>query len=135
MPFRCKCGRTFEKPDTFSTHTSGCAPFHQRKLASSSPPLSSSQAQTSPSSKVAPLEMSRVRRISIRPTSTISTTSMDQSSSSSSSPSSLPSSPLSASSSPISSMDYPVFMPTALSIQNAFEGVRRRSLSYGASLK
>ncbi|ORZ08924.1 hypothetical protein BCR42DRAFT_359299 [Absidia repens] len=91
MPFRCKCGRTFEKPDTFSTHTSGCAPFHQRRSTSSSPPSSSSlqaQAQTSPSSKVAPLEMSRV-----------------------------------------------LFMPTALSIQNAFEGVRRRSLSYSASLK
>ncbi|GAA5805273.1 hypothetical protein HPULCUR_010788 [Helicostylum pulchrum] len=27
------------------------------------------------------------------------------------------------------------FMPTALSLQNAFEGARRRSLSYGSSLK
>lgn len=29
--------------------------------------------------------------------------------------------------------DYPIFMPTALSIQNTFEGVRRRSMSYGAA--
>ncbi|ORZ13630.1 hypothetical protein BCR42DRAFT_418752 [Absidia repens] len=128
MPFRCKCGRTFEKPDTFSSHTSGCAPFHQRRLSSSS----------SPSSKVTPLDMSKVRRFSLRPANTtiISPTSTEQSSS----PPSSVSSPSSYSSpsplpSPSSSMDYPVFMPTALSIQNAFEGVRRRSLSYGASLK
>ncbi|CAO3597654.1 unnamed protein product [Absidia cylindrospora] len=128
MPFRCKCGRTFEKPDTFSSHTSGCAPFHQRRLSSSSSPLS----------KVTPLDMSKVRRFSLRPANTtiISPTSTEQSSS----PPSSVSSPSSYSSpsplpSPSSSMDYPAFMPTALSIQNAFEGVRRRSLSYGASLK
>ncbi|KAI8098747.1 uncharacterized protein BX664DRAFT_377045 [Halteromyces radiatus] len=95
MPFRCKCGRTFEKPDTFSSHTSGCAPFHHRRASvSSSPPPS--------------LDMTNVRRLSMR-----------------SQPSPVIDSP----------MEYPSFMPTALSIQNAFEGVRRRSMSYTASLK
>ncbi|KAI8373054.1 uncharacterized protein BYT42DRAFT_536666 [Radiomyces spectabilis] len=83
MPFRCKCGRTFEKPDSFSTHTSACAPFHRRMSSSTttgdtSPP--SPQTMTSP--------------------------------------------------------DFmPNFMPTALSLHNAFEGVRRRSMSYGQAWK
>ncbi|SAM03533.1 hypothetical protein [Absidia glauca] len=97
MPFRCKCGRTFEKPSTFSTHTSSCAPFHHRRLSASSPPKSS------------PMRL-------------------DMTSLGSKSPDTSP-----LSSSP--TMDYPSFMPTALTIQNAFEGVRRRSLSYDASLK
>ncbi|KAI8340302.1 hypothetical protein BC941DRAFT_348940 [Chlamydoabsidia padenii] len=96
MPFRCKCGRTFEKTDTFTTHTSSCAPFHQRRLSSSPP-----------SSKLAPLDISSIL------------------------PSKSGDSPLSSS----SPTDYPAFMPTALTIQNAFEGVRRRSLSYETSFK
>ncbi|ORX53994.1 hypothetical protein DM01DRAFT_297490 [Hesseltinella vesiculosa] len=86
MPFRCKCGRTFEKPDSFSSHTSSCAPFHQRRT-------SSSTGGSVPSSPI-----------------------LDQASS--------------------PTMDYyPSFMPTALSLQNAFEGVRRRSMSYSSSFK
>jgi hypothetical protein len=34
-----------------------------------------------------------------------------------------------------SSVPNSFFMPTALSLQNAFEGARRRSMSYGSSLK
>ncbi|KAI8344501.1 hypothetical protein BC941DRAFT_11121 [Chlamydoabsidia padenii] len=92
MPFRCKCGRTFEKPNTFSSHTSSCALFHHRRVSSTLPNT---------------VDTSRARRLSMSPTD--------------------PPSPY--------TMDYPAFMPTALSIQNAFEGVRRRSLSHSASLK
>ncbi|KAI9487966.1 hypothetical protein BDB00DRAFT_773460 [Zychaea mexicana] len=85
MPFRCKCGRTFEKTDTFASHTSACAPFHQRRIS----PSSSSNATANGTVDMA---------------------------------SSMPS----------------YFMPTGLSLQHAFEGARRRSMSYGstnASLK
>ncbi|KAI8063252.1 hypothetical protein BC940DRAFT_307470 [Gongronella butleri] len=116
MPFRCKCGRTFEKPDSFSSHTSSCAPFHQRRMSLS----------TSPPATPSPLDLGR--RFSLRQTSATDASGM----------ASLPSSPVlevhQQASSP--TMDYyPAFMPTALTLQNAFEGVRRRSMSYGSTFK
>lgn len=113
MPFRCKCGRTFEKTDSFASHTSACAPFHHRRMSdttqvSASQPfintsftgfLSSSSPQgTSPTDSVMMDNGSRDLSSSV-PT------------------------------------NNSFFMPTALSLQNAFEGARRRSMSYGSSLK
>ncbi|KAI8326815.1 hypothetical protein BD560DRAFT_490055 [Blakeslea trispora] len=120
MPFRCKCGRTFEKTDTFASHTSSCAPFHHRRmsdttqLSTNSMPVPSSQTHR----QSLPSPFSR-GLLSTSPTSVSSTQSILDSSSdlSSSAPSNT------------------FFMPTALSLQNAFEGARRRSMSYGSSLK
>jgi hypothetical protein len=89
MPFRCKCGRTYENTDTFATHTSCCSLFQQRRMSDAS--------QQRRMSDVAQ-QLQDHRR-----------TSEDQQLSSS-----VPSS---------------FFMPTALSLQSAFEGARRRSLS------
>ncbi|KAI8879241.1 hypothetical protein K501DRAFT_257197 [Backusella circina FSU 941] len=94
MPFRCKCGRTFEKVDTFGTHTSGCASFHFRRASNA---VSTNSFWTGFLS-------------------------------SSKSPSTPPVSPIMESpSSPTSSLTG-FMLPTALSIQNTFEGVRRKSL-------
>ncbi|KAI9033753.1 hypothetical protein CLU79DRAFT_830119 [Phycomyces nitens] len=85
MPFRCKCGRTFEKTDSFASHTSSCAPFHHRRMSETAvPPLQTSFSLFSQSNS---------------PTQD--------------SPDSQKSS---------------FFMPTALSLHNAFEGARRRAL-------
>jgi hypothetical protein len=79
MPFRCKCGRTFEKTESFSSHTSSCAPFHERRLS----------------------DASQYKR---RPSCTDNIPSMMSTS--------VP--------------ETTFFMPTALSIQNTFEGAGRK---------
>lgn len=87
MPFRCRCGRTFEKTDTFTSHTSSCVPFHHRRMSDT---LQSSFTKLrSPTQEVPP---------TINDTRDLTS----------------------------------FFMPTALSIQNAFEGARRRSMSYNS---
>ncbi|KAI8981088.1 hypothetical protein BDB01DRAFT_761950 [Pilobolus umbonatus] len=90
MPFRCKCGRTFEKTDTFASHAFSCAPFHHRRLSDTSQLTMHQQQQHLP----------------------FINTSLS-----------------------FSGFLSHFFMPTALSIQNAFEGARRRSMSYGSTLK
>ncbi|KAL0090971.1 hypothetical protein J3Q64DRAFT_1632397 [Phycomyces blakesleeanus] len=97
MPFRCKCGRTFEKTDSFASHTSSCAPFHHRRMSETTvpPPL-----QTSSSS------------FGLFSQSDSPTQDMAES---------------------LRKSNF--FMPTALSLHNAFEGARRRSMSYGSTFK
>ncbi|KAI9301653.1 hypothetical protein BJ944DRAFT_271179 [Cunninghamella echinulata] len=154
MPFRCKCGRTYEKPDTFSSHTSSCAPFHQRRPSLSNnvtyESLTASK-QASPSLSSSSLAYCN-NNTTIIPSTSMSTSSIPPSSPSrrtslkiSTTPSSLDMSFIrrrfsinnkeqtSATSPEKPLFDYPIFMPTALSIQNTFEGVRRRSMSYGAA--
>ncbi|KAI7872027.1 hypothetical protein BDF14DRAFT_1877842 [Spinellus fusiger] len=98
MPFRCKCGRTFEKTDSFASHTSSCAPFHHRRMSDTS---ALPTVQTS---------------FSLFSGYTSQT-----------------SSPTGHSSDTNDTMTSSFFMPTALSIHNAFEGARRRSMSYGST--
>jgi hypothetical protein len=89
MPFRCKCGRTYEKLDSFSSHTSGCAPFHQRRISS---------ADANDTIKIErPKVQTRFDTLFPSQRSAI--------------------------------WDTRFMMPTALSIQNTFETVRRRSYS------
>jgi hypothetical protein len=102
MPFRCRCGRTFEKTDSFASHTSACAPFHHRRMSDTSQ-LSSNQLPS--------------RILSQQVTSSDSVMSVDTNNHDLSS--SVPN-------------NSSFFMPTGLSLQNAFEGARRRSMSYGS---
>lgn len=121
MPFRCKCGRTFEKLDTFGSHTSGCAPFHHRRLSSTENNLQQQQEnnhnkkklliQTDPTSSYF-----NQRFILLSPLGNKSFFNKQDS------PAVQPSN-----SSPRSAPIFDGFMmPTALSIQNTFEDVRRR---------
>ncbi|KAI8342475.1 hypothetical protein BC941DRAFT_345139 [Chlamydoabsidia padenii] len=117
MPFRCKCGRTFEKPGSFSTHTSACASFHHRRLSDTA--AFQTQQQQHASSSSLPSIYSGPFQFS---TSPVSPSSSMASSPTNDIPQELGSSP-------------PLWMPTGISIQNAFEGARRRSMSYGSSFK
>ncbi|KAI9260222.1 hypothetical protein BY458DRAFT_516539 [Sporodiniella umbellata] len=115
MPFRCRCGRTFEKTESFTTHTSSCVPFHHRRMSDtfqSSHPLSPSQSYTD-----------RKRQGSLP----FINTSIAQSLTG------FLTSPT-RDTSPILNDLSPLFMPTALSLQNAFEGARRRSSSSHSTL-
>lgn len=129
MPFRCKCGRTFEKTDSFASHTSACAPFHHRRMSDTTQLASMQQQQ----------QQQNDQRLPFINTSSFSgflSSSSPQASSPSDSVSTMDSGNFGlrdmSSSVPTSSG---FFMPTALSLQNAFEGARRRSMSYGSSLK
>jgi hypothetical protein len=137
MPFRCKCGRTFEKLDTFGSHTSGCAPFHHRRISSSDVlPMSTKSSAATTEQKVAEEKQHNKKRLSIQTDPTLSyfnqrfimlsptSSAFDQQDSCSSPPRSAP----------IFDGYKGFMMPTALSIQNTFEGVnRRRSMSYSAA--
>ncbi|SAM06492.1 hypothetical protein [Absidia glauca] len=100
MPFRCQCGRSFEKPDSFSIHTSACAPFQHRRSSdttqsSSTPSFSSTASSSLPSSTMAtPFDMAN---------------------------------------SPNHDHSASFWMPTGITIQNVFEGARRRSMSNATS--
>lgn len=124
MPFRCKCGRTFEKTDSFASHTSACAPFHHRRMSDTS------QLTTQP-------QQPHQRSQSIPFINTSFTGFLSSQSPQASSPSdsilTMDSSANDLSSSVPTNGGF--FMPTALSLQSAFEGARRRSMSYGSSLK
>ncbi|KAI8149670.1 hypothetical protein BJV82DRAFT_588858 [Fennellomyces sp. T-0311] len=127
MPFRCKCGRTFEKTDTFASHTSSCAPFHQRRMSETNAFQQQQQHKKQP-------PLINTTSLSFIPTGLLSPT---QQSPGSSSQASSPSSNAAGGVDMASSMPS-YFMPTGLSLQHAFEGARRRSMSYGstnASLK
>lgn len=121
MPFRCKCGRTFEKTDSFASHTSACAPFHHRRMSDTS------QLSSSPS---APNQLPFINTSSLSRGFLSQVTSPSDSAISEGS-TTVNNHDLSSSMPNTSSF----FMPTALSLQNAFEGARRRSMSYGSSLK
>lgn len=130
MPFRCKCGRTFEKTDSFASHTSACAPFHHRRMSDTTQLSTSNQQQnqTLPFINTSSFSRGFLGGSSASPQATSpsdSITTMD-----STGPSSL-----SQVNDLSSSVPNSFFMPTALSLQNAFEGARRRSMSYGSSLK
>ncbi|KAI8333270.1 hypothetical protein EDC96DRAFT_525993 [Choanephora cucurbitarum] len=123
MPFRCKCGRTFEKTDTFASHTSSCAPFHHRRMSDTTQLSTNSMpVPSTPHRQSLPFVNPSFSRglLSTSPQSVSSTQSILDT----------PSSDLSS-----SAPSNTFFMPTALSLQNAFEGARRRSMSYGSSLK
>ncbi|KAI8377695.1 uncharacterized protein BYT42DRAFT_571258 [Radiomyces spectabilis] len=118
MPFRCKCGRTYEKPDSFSTHTSACAQFHSRRMS-----------DTSATSSVVRQPPLLLNTTPLSLTGLLSSGGSSQTSSPTGDEASAGGSDLST------SMPTNFFMPTALSLQNAFEGARRRSMSYGSSFK
>ncbi|ORZ20244.1 hypothetical protein BCR42DRAFT_408319 [Absidia repens] len=124
MPFRCKCGRTFEKPDSFSTHTSACASFHHRRLSDTAalqPQQPHQRATSLPSIYPTPLNFTALQQQQHQQQQVpVSPTSMAGSPPNDMSQQQLGSSP-------------PLWMPTGISIQNAFEGARRRSMSYGSS--
>ncbi|KAI9323590.1 hypothetical protein BX666DRAFT_1888334 [Dichotomocladium elegans] len=133
MPFRCKCGRTFEKTDSFATHTSACALFHHRRM-------SESNAQQQPYSHPNEQLPQQQQRPDKRRPSFINTSSLLFIPAGLLSPthtfsSTQTSSPTSADASrpDIASSVPNYFMPTGLSLQYAFEGARRRSMSYGSA--
>ncbi|KAL9551717.1 hypothetical protein MBANPS3_004119 [Mucor bainieri] len=128
MPFRCKCGRTFEKLESFGSHTSGCAPFHHRRISTSDIIISKNEIKATEKAKLSvetnklsqqPQDKGQVNgdgALSFFPL--FSKTSNKKG---------IEPAPRSA---PVSGF----MMPTALSIQNTFEGVsRRRSMSYKAT--
>ncbi|KAG2228257.1 hypothetical protein INT45_011049 [Circinella minor] len=137
MPFRCKCGRTFEKTDTFASHTSACAPFHQRRMSESNAVLQQQNQQHQQQQKKQP-PFINTNSLGFISTGILSPT---QQSPSSSSQASSPSSTNAIGNSANIEMSSSIpsyFMPTGLTLQHAFEGARRRSMSYGstnASLK
>ncbi|KAI9301437.1 hypothetical protein BJ944DRAFT_271508 [Cunninghamella echinulata] len=149
MPFRCKCGRTFEKPDSFSSHTSACASFHKRRMSETSS-LTAHLPQPKNQSAPAPPPLSQSQPVTVPPPSSSSTLPSSSYYNSSRRPQSVPSiytSPLivinpSSNSPPTSptgsdvhsdlGSSPPFFMPTGLSLHNAFEGARKRSMSYGS---
>jgi hypothetical protein len=124
MPFRCKCGRTFEKTDSFASHTSACAPFHHRRMSDTSQLTSNQQAQTQ-----------HLPFINTSFSNFLSSSSPTQSSSPSDSIMTTDSTNNTHDLSSSVPTTNSFFMPTALSLQNAFEGARRRSMSYGSSFK
>ncbi|KAI9023834.1 hypothetical protein CLU79DRAFT_886915 [Phycomyces nitens] len=135
MPFRCKCGRTFEKTDSFGSHTSACPQFHSRRSSDTYP----SQQKHSQDSSV---ESSKVHRTSFP----FIDSKILHSLSNFLSPT-LPESPDSFGAASLNTKQdhsiekgqqettMPQFMPTSLYINNAFEGVRGRSASYSSSWK
>ncbi|KAI7892388.1 uncharacterized protein EV154DRAFT_550753 [Mucor mucedo] len=128
MPFRCKCGRTFEKLDTFGSHTSGCAPFHHRRLSSAESTTQKKQQQETNLNKKKlsihtdpTLSYFNQRFILLSPLGNTNFFSKQDSSANNSSPRSAP-------------IFDGFMMPTALSIQNTFEDVkRRRSQSFSTA--
>ncbi|KAG2195218.1 hypothetical protein INT46_010785 [Mucor plumbeus] len=124
MPFRCKCGRTFEKIESFGTHTSSCAPFHHRRISTSDILVSKNEIKVNEKAKLTietdyfsqqtnNQQKKKEDRLSFFPLF-----------SSNKRENELELTPQSA---PVSGF----MMPTALSIQSTFEGVsRRRSMSY-----
>lgn len=144
MPFRCKCGRTFEKVESFGSHTSGCAPFHHRRTSTSDVLLSSSHRPTTTNTKEdhkKPLSIQTTQAYVAHNNQSESLLSfllspiLGQKRYPSSSTSPL----IETSTSTLYSASLYEFnggfmMPTALSIQNTFEGVKkRRSMSYSNS--
>jgi hypothetical protein len=137
MPFRCKCGRTFEKVESFGSHTSGCAPFHHRRISTSDILLSSSDTTVKKNHKKALSIQTTQDYQPQRRLSFLLSPILGQNNNAFS-PSSSTSSPMIETPAPPTSSSTPIFesssgfmMPTALSIQNTFEGVKkRRSMSY-----
>ncbi|KAH8550650.1 hypothetical protein BGW37DRAFT_497859 [Umbelopsis sp. PMI_123] len=116
MPFRCKCGQTFEKTDSFASHTSACARFHRRDSDTSS--LSSSPPQmisfsASPPNRFTNYMQAHHQQQQQLPQQQNSTAPQQTSD--------------------LFPRYVPGFLPTALSIHSTFEGVRRRSMSAGST--
>ncbi|GAB5592180.1 hypothetical protein Unana1_07080 [Umbelopsis nana] len=116
MPFRCKCGQTFEKTDSFASHTSACARFHRRdsdtsSLSSSPPPMISFSA--SPPSRFSgymQIQQQQQQHQQQQQQNSVPQQGQD-----------------------LFPRYVPGFLPTALSIHSTFEGVRRRSMSAGST--
>lgn len=121
MPFRCKCGKTFEKADTFATHTSGCALFHHRRMSESSALLLNRGMQSTTTSPISiPEHQQQQQPTSPHPLATSTPNSAGPISSEQTNRASF------------SSAGSGYFMPTGLSLHYAFEdAVRKRSMSYG----
>lgn len=127
MPFRCKCGRTFEKLESFGSHTSGCAPFHHRRISTSDIIISKNEIRANEKAKLS-IETNKFSQ-------------QTQDKGQVKDDGALPYFPLFSKTSnkdmepaPRSAPVSGFMMPTALSIQNTFEGVsRRRSMSYKAT--
>lgn len=122
MPFRCKCGKTFEKADTFATHTSGCALFHHRRMSESSALLLNRGMQSTTTSPISIPEQQQQQQqpTSPHPLATSTPNSAGPISSEQTNRASF------------SSAGSGYFMPTGLSLHYAFEdAVRKRSMSYG----
>ncbi|KAG1118271.1 hypothetical protein G6F42_013238 [Rhizopus arrhizus] len=127
MPFRCKCGRTFEKTDSFASHTSACAPFHHSRMSDTTQLSTSNQQQNQTLPFINTSSFSR---------GFLGSSASPQAASPSDSITTMDSTGASSQMNDLSSsVPNSFFMPTALSLQNAFEGARRRSMSYGSSLK
>ncbi|KAJ2959481.1 hypothetical protein NQZ79_g5081 [Umbelopsis isabellina] len=113
MPFRCKCGQTFEKTDSFASHTSACARFHRRdsdtSSLSSSPPSMISFSASPPNRFSGYMQMHHQQQ-------------QQQ-----------PQQQTSQQGSDLFPRYVPGFLPTALSIHSTFEGARRRSMSAGST--
>ncbi|KAI8067573.1 hypothetical protein BC940DRAFT_301071 [Gongronella butleri] len=120
MPFRCKCGRTFEKPDSFATHTSACASFHSRRVSDATASISIPRQQQQQHQASQPTMSPPTAPLTIpQSLPTLSSLSFFQSKSPPTSPTDQ------MSTSPLG----PSFMPTGLSIQDE---LRRRSMSSGS---
>ncbi|KAI9473917.1 MAG: hypothetical protein EXX96DRAFT_579859 [Benjaminiella poitrasii] len=124
MPFRCTCGRTFEATDSFESHIYRCAPFHRRRMSNQEDKFMQQESNTSFGTDTMVMLSNRIRGYSenivrrrqsqpVSPTDSIKT--IDSSTNSNSDTSELSSSP-----------SY-FFLPTALNIQNVFDGARRRA--------
>lgn len=139
MPFRCKCGRTFEKLDTFGSHTSGCAPFHHRRISTSEVLTTMNDQKTEEKRDL------NKKRLSLQTDPNtlsyfnqrfllLSPTSPNTKSNDSFFPQFQKDKPSTPCTTPIYEGYGGFMMPTALSIQNTFEGVRkRRSMSYSSA--
>ncbi|GAN08023.1 hypothetical protein MAM1_0186d07529 [Mucor ambiguus] len=123
MPFRCKCGRTFEKLESFGSHTSGCAPFHHRRISTSDIIVSKNEIKATKKAKLSIETNKLLQQPQVRDDGALSFSPLFSKTSNKN----IEPAPRSA---PVSGF----MMPTALSIQNTFEAVsRRRSMSYKAT--
>ncbi|RUS29792.1 hypothetical protein BC938DRAFT_480239 [Jimgerdemannia flammicorona] len=132
MPFRCKCGQTFERIDSFQGHTSACPRFH-------TPPLAITTANGTPAPSGRKSSISQGTSIIINTASY--SPGFGTSPNLSSSPSSPTGSYFSSSSPTLGSLNLhlststptfdfvPVLLPASLSLQSTFAGFRRRSMT------
>ncbi|KAL1933564.1 hypothetical protein VTP01DRAFT_7654 [Rhizomucor pusillus] len=114
MPFQCKCGRTFEQPETFSGHSASCVVFHHQRRKSDAvvAATSPSSAETLPSSSPSFFRLLSGERQQQQQQQQQSANNsrMEQNVD-------------------INSSAIPAFMPASLSLDQTFENVRRRSSS------
>ncbi|KAI9318245.1 hypothetical protein BX666DRAFT_2026652 [Dichotomocladium elegans] len=125
MPFRCRCGKTYEKADSFASHTSACAVFHQRRASDTNAILKQHQqalAKHRPSMDTTP----GILPTSIRQEQTHEKQQQQQQQQQQQS----------SSSDFSETMMRGTFLPTGLSLQYALgDAARKRSMSRGDNTK